>query len=136
MEDRETPRQGLDPATQSERTIRLSPGERILCQLADLQDGASRGFDPDDCGEDRLFAVRRGDLAFVYVNSCPHNRRPLELRKDHFLSRDGSEILCYAHGAHFRVENGTCVYGPCLGKTLAAVAARVEDGWVIISRNA
>jgi nitrite reductase/ring-hydroxylating ferredoxin subunit len=110
--------------------------ERVLCRLADLQDGASRGFDPDENGEDRLFAIRRGATAFVYVNSCPHNRRPLEFRKDRFLSRDGSEILCYAHGAHFTVESGTCTYGPCLGKALISVAARVEDGWVIISLEA
>jgi nitrite reductase/ring-hydroxylating ferredoxin subunit len=105
---------------------------RPLCLLAEIPDGAARGFDPDGEGEDTVFAVRRGDQVHVYRNSCPHNLRPLEYMRHRFLSADGSEIVCYAHGAHFRIEDGVCVYGPCQGQALEALAVRVEQGavWV------
>lgn len=103
-----------------------------LCRLDQIPDGGARGFDPESSGEDTLFVVRRGDQVHVYVNSCPHNRRPLEYLRHRFLSADGSEIVCYAHGAHFRIEDGVCVYGPCAGQALDEVPAQVEQGLVLI----
>jgi nitrite reductase/ring-hydroxylating ferredoxin subunit len=106
-----------------------------LCRLDDIADGTARGFDPEGLGEDTLFAVRRGGQVHVYRNSCPHNGRPLEYLRDRFLSADGSEIVCYAHGAHFRIEDGVCTYGPCRGQALDAVPARLEDGQVLIGHH-
>jgi nitrite reductase/ring-hydroxylating ferredoxin subunit len=106
--------------------------ERVLCRVEDIADGQSRGFHPQG-NDDRLFAVRRGASVYVYMNTCPHNWRPLEYAKDRFLSADGAEIMCYAHGAHFTIESGVCVSGPCEGDRLIAVPARVDDGVVIIS---
>lgn len=105
--------------------------ERLLCRLEDIQDQKSKGF-LRERREDKIFAVRQDGQVFVYLNSCPHNWVPMDFRQDHFLSGDGKEIVCYAHGAHFAIDSGRCVSGVCLGDYLVKVPARIEDGAVII----
>jgi nitrite reductase/ring-hydroxylating ferredoxin subunit len=106
--------------------------EQILCTLAELPDGGARGFLPDAHREDRLFAVRRGAAVYVYLNTCPHNWRPLDWAKDKFLACPGGDIVCFAHGAHFDVASGECTAGVCQGDHLIPVPARTEEGQVII----
>ncbi len=104
--------------------------ERVLCRLEEIPDGASRGF-----GD--LFAIRRGTGVTVYVNSCPHIGVPLELVPDRFLDRLGKLIVCATHGARFRIEDGVCISGPCLGDELEAVPARVDgEGRVMVPEGA
>jgi nitrite reductase/ring-hydroxylating ferredoxin subunit len=110
----------------------ISDSERVLCQLAELPDGGSRGFLPDAHREDRLFAVRRGESVYVYLNTCPHNWRPLDWAKDQFLACPGGDIVCFAHGAHFDAASGECIAGVCQGDYLIAVPARTEAGQIII----
>lgn len=51
------------------------------------------------------------------------------------LKRDA--ILCSAHGARFRIEDGFCSSGPCYGESLEAVAARIDaDGQVFVPEDA
>ncbi len=104
-----------------------------LCALAQLPDGDSAGFQVSDRGIGYdLIVVRRGTSAFVYRNSCPHIGAPLDFAPGRFLSLDKSHILCSTHGALFRIEDGFCVSGPCLGDKLEPVAATVEDEAVFI----
>ena len=106
--------------------------EQILCTLAELPDGGARGFLPDGHREDRLFAVRRGMAVYVYLNTCPHNWRPLDWAKDRFLACPGGDIVCFAHGAHFDVPSGECIAGVCQGDHLIPVPVRCEEGQLII----
>ncbi|HYZ34770.1 MAG TPA: Rieske (2Fe-2S) protein [Crenalkalicoccus sp.] len=108
------------------------PAERVLCRLEDIPDGAARGFPGAHGAFTGLFAVRRGTRVHVYVNACPHIGLPLEPMPDRFLDARRQLILCSAHGARFRIEDGMCVSGPCLGAALEAVPARVEDGVVVV----
>jgi len=110
----------------------IGSDEQILCTLAELPDGGARGFLPDAHREDRLFAVRRGAKVYVYLNTCPHNWRPLDWAKDRFLACPGGDIVCFAHGAHFDVPSGECIAGVCQGDHLIRVPVRTEDGKVII----
>lgn len=105
--------------------------EQILCRLEDIPDGKSKGFLPVR-REDQLFAVRKGDEVFVYMNTCPHEWVPMDFRKDYFLSGNGEEIVCYAHNAHFTIESGFCTAGPCINKELIKVPFRIEDGAIVI----
>ena len=99
----------------------------VLCRLADLPDGDSKGFDRGDGAEPReVFVVREGRRLYGYVNSCPHLGTPLEFQPDRFLSADGSHILCSTHGALFRIEDGYCLAGPCAGRSLEAVALALD----------
>ncbi len=109
---------------------------RVLCRLDDIPDGESRGFDAAPGGFTGLFAVRRGDEVRVYVNSCPHIGVPLDWAPHRFLTRDGRRIICAVHGAEFRIEDGECIHGPCLGDRLEAVMIEVKDGLVLVPADA
>jgi nitrite reductase/ring-hydroxylating ferredoxin subunit len=55
---------------------------------------------------------------------------------DRFLSADGSHIICATHGAEFRISDGECVYGPCMGDRLEAVMIQINDGTVFVPEDA
>ncbi len=105
--------------------------ERRLCALSDIPDGGSKGFAAAPGAFTGLFAIRRGARVFAYVNSCPHVGLPLDPVPDRFLDAKGTHILCSAHGARFRVEDGECIAGPCYGEALEAVVARIDDEGVV-----
>ena len=109
---------------------------RALCRLDELPDGGARGFGPAPGGFTGLFAVRRGDRVFAYVNACPHIGAALDWAPDQFLSADRSVILCATHGAAFVIESGVCVSGPCVGDQLESVQVRIEDGVVLVPEDA
>jgi nitrite reductase/ring-hydroxylating ferredoxin subunit len=111
-------------------------GERTLCRLDEIPDGGARGFAAAPGGFIGLFAVHRGERVFVYVNSCPHVGLPLEPVPHRFLDARRQNIVCSAHGARFRVEDGICISGPCLGEALEAVEARIVDGQVLVPADA
>jgi nitrite reductase/ring-hydroxylating ferredoxin subunit len=114
----------------------LGPGERALCLLDDLPDGAARGFPPPQGGFTGLVAIRRGENVLVYVNSCPHLGTPLEWTPDRFLSADGSLIVCATHGAEFRIADGECLRGPCFGERLEPVMIQIKDGTIFVPQDA
>jgi nitrite reductase/ring-hydroxylating ferredoxin subunit len=77
------------------------------------------------------FAVRRGGVAFGYVDQCPHAGLPLARQLDSYLSTDHAYIACAWHGALFAIEDGRCVGGPCVGAALQSWLLSVEDGWLM-----
>ena len=106
-------------------------GDR-LCALEDIADGGSAGFTTTaDEQPLELMAIRRGGDVFVYVNSCPHWGSPLDLCPGRFLNRQRTLIQCSTHGAQFRIEDGFCIRGPCLGASLEPVHCAVVDGEVL-----
>ena len=107
--------------------------EHFLCRLEELEDGRSKGFDPLGEGRDTMFVVRQGDRVFAYRNACPHyDFARMAWKKDEYLNADGSRIQCSAHGALFRIENGSCEIGPCLGARLTPVTLehRGDEIWL------
>jgi nitrite reductase/ring-hydroxylating ferredoxin subunit len=105
-----------------------------LCRLAEIADGAGRGF-ALGAGADEvaIFVVRRNDDAFGYLNACPHLGTPIDWGgfdgDGRFVSADSGNILCATHGAEFRIGDGLCLAGPCLGKHLRGVRlSRDADG--------
>lgn len=106
--------------------------ERVLCQLDDIPDGGAKGFAPPPGRFTGLFAVRRGQAVWVYLNSCPHLGVSLDIAPDRFLDARRQHIQCSTHGALFRIEDGFCLKGPCAGERLTHVPARVADGAVLV----
>jgi len=106
----------------------------ILCKLEDLKDGESRGFEIALDGKTaQIFIVRKKDTIFGYANECPHVGTPLNWQNTTFLTQDGgSQIICATHGALFRIEDGHCTAGPCLGQKLNKLDIHCVDGEVII----
>jgi nitrite reductase/ring-hydroxylating ferredoxin subunit len=100
-----------------------------LCKLDALPLDGSRGFDLQNHGVDDLFVVRKHNLLRAYRNSCPHwPGASLPWRRDAYLNRDASHIVCHGHGAQFTLDTGLCISGPCVGQQLVPVLLRVDDG--------
>lgn len=114
----------------------LTEADRVLCRLADIPEDGARGFAAAPGGFMGLFAVRRAGRVFVYVNSCPHIGLPLEAMPDRFLDHRKQTIICAVHGARFRIEDGMCLSGPCIGELLEPVPSRIVDGHVVVPSNA
>lgn len=104
-----------------------------LCDLNDIPDGDSAGFDVDGpYGRFAVLAVRKGDDVLAYINSCPHIGAPLEMPPGKFLNPEKTHIQCATHGALFRIDDGTCVSGPCVDDALKPVTTAVRDGVVYV----
>jgi len=98
-----------------------------LCALSDLPEHGARGLARKG-NDDLVIAVRDGENLYLWRNDCPHDHRPLELKRDHFLSPDGTRLTCFAHGAHFSPATGECFSGPCQGLSLTPVAYALVNG--------
>ncbi len=106
---------------------------RLLCRIEEIPEGTGKGFQiENDGGVKEIFAVRVGDSAFVYRNSCPHTGITLNWKEDQFMSFDGLYIQCSMHFAQFRIADGYCVYGPCAGQSLRRETAEIRDGAIWI----
>lgn len=112
-------------------------GRRALCLADAIAEGEVRGFPPMPGGLTGLVALRRAGRLHVYVNACPHLGLPLEMVPDQFLDADGRYLVCSAHGARFRLEDGRCVSGPCSGEALESVPCEVDPvGWLTVLAEA
>lgn len=109
-----------------------------LCALNALPDPGARGFAFSAADlEGRAFAgfvVRRGEAVVGYVDSCPHTGAPLPAEPDRYLDRTGAWILCWTHGAMFRPDDGLCVAGPCVKRSLRPWPVEVRDGRVVTAQ--
>jgi len=106
-----------------------------LCRLDDIEDGGSARLRAEIAGAaTTLVAVRRGRRVYLYENVCPHIGVPLDFTPGQFLNLERDLIQCAMHGALFRIEDGHCVQGPCIGKHLTPVASEVREGAVYLSR--
>ena len=102
----------------------------ILCHSNSIAEGKSKGF---QLGERFIFAVKKHDRIYLYENVCPHLGIQLEWQPDEFLDIEASMIQCSSHGALFRIEDGECLLGPCMGQSLIAVAFTINDGQIEVS---
>ena len=106
---------------------------RVLCRLAEIPDPGSRGFDFRDGDALRsVFVVRAGETLRAYENACPHTQGPLDWVPDQFLTREKDLILCATHGALFRIDDGHCLSGPCVGENLRQLPLSIEGDTVAV----
>jgi len=103
-----------------------------LCRFDTLADPGARGFCFEDGGQIfRGFVVRQGRQVFGWRDQCPHIGLPLTLGDDRYLTRAGDLILCCSHGAMFRIADGVCVAGPCVGQGLRPWPVKISNGLVL-----
>ncbi len=106
-----------------------NPAGTFLCKVDEIEDGGAKNFIGTVDGKQRnIFAVRRGAEVFLYLNSCPHNRVPLDFTPGKFFSLDKRFLQCSTHGAQFEINSGECVSGPCTGDFLKALKAEIRGG--------
>ena len=106
-----------------------------LCRLDDIEDGGSAGLVAEIDGlPTGLIVVRQGDAVFIYVNTCPHIGAPLDFEPGRFLNLERDLIQCAMHGALFRIGDGHCVQGPCVGRHLTPITSEVREGqvWLVV----
>ena len=103
----------------------------FLCRQDEIVDGSARGFDPHAQGRDTLLVVRWRGVVRAWLNRCPHMDVAMQYRKDRFMSGDGQHIVCFAHGALFRPDDGLCVLGPCVGQTLHQQPIVIDEGGAV-----
>lgn len=108
-------------------------GKLRLCHLNDIAPGNTLDFRLETTGGTRLiFVVNYQGHYYAYVNSCPHTGASLEWEPNRFLDATGTLLQCSTHGALFRIEDGLCIHGPCLNRSLTRVET-INDGqalWV------
>ena len=102
-----------------------------LCHKEDIPENGAKGFSLEACsGEIAFFVICKNTKYFAYVNSCPHTNINLEWVPDQFLDNDNELIQCSTHGAKFNIEDGYCVFGPCLGQKLKSLEVRIEGDYL------
>jgi nitrite reductase/ring-hydroxylating ferredoxin subunit len=108
--------------------------ERVICRVADLEEGAARSFTigRGDWPLRGLILRVQGELR-AYENRCPHAGHPLNLRSDEFLTHDGQLLLCHSHGALFEKRTGYCMAGPCAGQSLTSLPLLIEGNFVLLA---
>ena len=81
--------------------------------------------------------VRTSSGVRAFRNVCRH----LHVRLDRtdpgrFLTSDGRLLVCGEHGARYRLDDGVCVAGPCVGSVLRPLPVRICDGSVFLDTGA
>ena len=109
------------------------PSGAVLCRLDEIAEPGAKTFvfppaEPEGRGF-QGFVVRREGAVVGYVDSCPHTGAPLPAERDRYLDGKGEWILCWTHGAMFRIDDGLCVAGPCVKRSLRPwpVAVRGDE---------
>ncbi len=105
---------------------------QLLCHIEELVEGKWMTFTTSEA-EDETFMVKKvGEKIYVYRNICPHQGRRLDYAPGEFLETPDQQVVCPAHGATFKVEDGYCTGGPCAGDSLKSVAVSVKNQQVFI----
>nr|WP_321442769.1 Rieske 2Fe-2S domain-containing protein [uncultured Cohaesibacter sp.] len=102
----------------------------FLCKLEDLEKTGAYNAIISHQGERFDLMVARDESGTVraYHNVCPHIQTPLETFPHEFLDKkDPSIIICSTHGARFRLSDGECLSGPCVGQSLTTVAVTLRQ---------
>ena len=79
-----------------------------------------------------IFLVRKEGQIYGYQNRCPHTGINLEWIPNQFLDVTERLIQCATHGALFRVEDGYCLRGPCVGESLQKLPLVIDNGKVML----
>ena len=109
----------------------------ILCHLEEIDDPGSKGFELQRQGRTlALFVVRQGERVHAYRNRCPHTGVELNWQPDVFLGPGEQDIQCSLHGARFRIDDGLCIHGPCLGQALERLPVAVHEGRIMLDDGA
>ncbi len=107
----------------------------FICHTWDIDDPGSLNFHLDWKGEHvNGFAVGKNNMFFAYHNVCPHVCIPLDWVEHQFLDPDKALIQCANHDARFIIEDGLCISGPCLGKSLKKIDVVVVENTLYLTQ--
>lgn len=114
---------------------RPSPSTLRLCDLTEIAEGAATAIPLPAWGsETAVLLFRRSGRLHVYWDRCPHMGTSLRWGAKILLAPDGMHLRCASHDASFRILDGSCVRGPCVGEALETPAFRIVDGALWLDR--
>lgn len=99
-------------------------------RLSELADPDARGV---ECEGHSLVVVQWNGMLRVYRNSCPHLGIELNFMPDVFFDMGKEYLHCANHGALFQIEDGQCIYGPCLHEKLQEIPFTIENDSIVVS---
>ncbi len=110
---------------------------RVICHVGDIGE-AGKGLtlkriikgDPERTLD--IFLVPDRDEVHCYINICPHQGTPLDLKPDVFLDIERKYIQCTTHFAKFQKHDGLCIGGPCTGSKLMKLPITVDDDGTVL----
>ena len=106
--------------------IALTTGERAL---------VARGqFVRVDLAAGSILVGKVDGAWCAYENECRHRALPIDLGASSPMSDDANFLLCHQHGALYRLRDGLCVAGPCVGEKLASVEVSEEGADLVVRR--
>jgi nitrite reductase/ring-hydroxylating ferredoxin subunit len=105
-------------------SVRVAAGERTLAPGEVRVVRLPRG--PDGLPREALLLRDQVGVLRAYLNRCRHLPIPIDGGSRRFLTADGQHLLCGTHGARYRLEDGHCVQGPCMGLSLHALDVEVD----------
>lgn len=87
--------------------------------------------------EEEGILLRVGAVGVVaFKNECRHLPMPLDDREPGQIWDDRRAFLmCAAHGALYRPDDGLCVSGPCEGSHLRTLPVEVVEGRVVLDES-
>ena len=113
-----------------DNTLRLDwlpPPGFVLCSVPSVKSGEALVVEfRQDWRRYEIFVLRYRCGFVAYHNECPHSAKPLDWM-GRFLTRDKEFIRCAGHGAKFRIDDGYCIKGPCIGARLTPCLLYTSD---------
>lgn len=112
----------------------MADAQRLICPSSALVDGGD-GVRFEVPGVDRpqpAFVVRHRGGVHAFLNRCAHVPVELDWRPDKFFDLTGFYLICAVHGAHYELDQGRCVMGPCKGRSLTKLIVTEHDGNVFL----
>lgn len=92
---------------------------RSLCRVTELADPGAREFELQlEAATISGFILHWRGGWYAYRNRCPHTGVSLNWLPDQFYDVAFEFVQCSLHGALFRPQDGLCIYGPCVGRSL------------------
>ena len=83
-----------------------------------------------------ILLVRAQNGPRAFVNACPHQFLPLNMRSDQVISASGKGLICSNHHAVFSIETGLGISGEGIGTCLAEIPISVANGQIFIAKEA
>lgn len=106
----------------------------VLCNTHDIPEGKTKGFTLSRNETVlEIFVVHYRGQFYAYENHCPHTGITLNWQPDQFLDMTEQRIQCSTHGALFRINDGLCEWGPCVGKQLSPLVVEQRDGKLVLT---
>ena len=107
-----------------------------LCNIHEIEEETSKEFVvPNEGDGQSVFAVKKDGVISVFANICPHLGIPLNIQPDGFLDMEKNFVICSTHGALFKLDDGECVHGPCLGQNLTPIAHEIIGEDLFVSKG-